>query len=84
MKMIKLSALRTGRLYPPGNIPGTHFCLHSLLVPWSKTELRIPLLSLRVFVAYERVKPTHSFLLETESTPGPQYDPKDYINEKFQ
>ena len=22
----KLSALRTGRLYPPGNIPGTHFC----------------------------------------------------------
>jgi len=21
-----LSALRTGRLYPPGNIPGTHFC----------------------------------------------------------
>jgi hypothetical protein len=22
----KLSALRTGRLYPPGNTPGTHFC----------------------------------------------------------
>jgi len=22
----KVSALRTGRLYPPGNIPGTHFC----------------------------------------------------------
>ena len=22
----RLSALRTGRLYPPGNIPGTHFC----------------------------------------------------------
>ena len=21
-----MSALRTGRLYPPGNIPGTHFC----------------------------------------------------------
>ena len=21
-----LSALRTGRLYPPGNTPGTHFC----------------------------------------------------------
>ena len=21
-----LSALRTGRLYPPGNAPGTHFC----------------------------------------------------------
>jgi hypothetical protein len=21
-----LSALRTGRLYPTGNIPGTHFC----------------------------------------------------------
>ena len=28
MKVIRLSALRTGRLYPPpkGNIPGIHFC----------------------------------------------------------
>ena len=26
MKVAKLSALRTGRLYPTGNIPGTHFC----------------------------------------------------------
>ena len=26
MKMVRLSALSTGRLYPPGNIPGTHFC----------------------------------------------------------
>jgi len=24
-KVVRLSALRTGRLYPPGNIPGTHF-----------------------------------------------------------
>jgi len=22
----RLSALRTGRLYPPGNTPGIHFC----------------------------------------------------------
>ena len=22
----RLTALRTGRFYPPGNIPGTHFC----------------------------------------------------------
>ena len=22
----RLSALRTSRLYPPGNAPGTHFC----------------------------------------------------------
>jgi len=27
MKVVRLSALRTGRLYPPGNIPGTHLCL---------------------------------------------------------
>ena len=27
MKVVSLSALRTGRLYTPGNIPGTHFCL---------------------------------------------------------
>jgi hypothetical protein len=26
MKVVRLSALRIGRLYPPGNIPGTHFC----------------------------------------------------------
>ena len=27
MRVVRLSALRTGRLYsPPGNIPGTHFC----------------------------------------------------------
>ena len=26
MKVVKLSALRTGHLFPPGNIPGTHFC----------------------------------------------------------
>jgi len=25
MKVVRLSAVRTGRLYPPGNIPGTHF-----------------------------------------------------------
>ena len=27
MKMVRLSALSTDRLYPPGNITGTHFCL---------------------------------------------------------
>ena len=26
IKVLRLSALRTGCLYPPGNIPGTHFC----------------------------------------------------------
>ena len=26
MKVVRLSALRTGRLYFPGNIPGSHFC----------------------------------------------------------
>jgi hypothetical protein len=26
MTAVKLSKLRTGHLYPPGNIPGTHFC----------------------------------------------------------
>ena len=27
MKVVKLSAPRTDRLYPPGNIAGNHFCL---------------------------------------------------------
>ena len=26
MKVVRLSAVRTGRLYSSGNIPGTHFC----------------------------------------------------------
>jgi hypothetical protein len=26
LKVVRLSALRTGRVYSPGNIPGTHFC----------------------------------------------------------
>jgi len=26
MKVVRLSALRTGRINPPGDIPGTHFC----------------------------------------------------------
>ena len=26
IKLVRLSAPRTGRFYPPGNIPGTHFC----------------------------------------------------------
>ena len=32
MKVVRLWALRTDRLYPPGNIPGTHFC-YSLSEP---------------------------------------------------
>jgi hypothetical protein len=30
-KVVRLSALRTGRLYPPGDIPGTHFCWNTQL-----------------------------------------------------
>ena len=26
MRVVRLSALRTGRLYPTGNTPGTHIC----------------------------------------------------------
>ena len=26
MNVVRLSALGTGRIYPSGNIPGTHFC----------------------------------------------------------
>jgi hypothetical protein len=26
LKVVWLSVIRTGRFYPPGKIPGTHFC----------------------------------------------------------
>ena len=39
MKVVRLSALRTGRLYPPGNIPGTHFC-YRLSRPQSHSAAR--------------------------------------------
>lgn len=26
IKVVRLSAFRTGRLHPPVNVPGTHFC----------------------------------------------------------
>ena len=38
MKVIKLSALRTGRLYAPGNIPGTHFLLEAESTPGPQSE----------------------------------------------
>ena len=48
IKVVRSSTLRTGNLYPPENILGTHF--------W----------------------------LRLESTPGPQWSRKDYVNENFQ
>jgi hypothetical protein len=38
-KVARLSVLRTGRLYPPGNIPGTHFCWR-LSWPQSHSEVK--------------------------------------------
>jgi len=32
-KVVRLSALRTGRFYPTGDIPGTRFCLTILNDP---------------------------------------------------
>jgi hypothetical protein len=34
MNVVRLSALRTGRLYPPGNIPCTHFCSGTAVAQW--------------------------------------------------
>jgi hypothetical protein len=39
MKVIRLSALRTGRFHPPGNIPGTRFC-YRLSLPKSHSAAR--------------------------------------------
>jgi hypothetical protein len=34
MNVVRLSALRTGRLYPTGIIPGTHFCWGHAVAQW--------------------------------------------------
>jgi hypothetical protein len=33
MKVARWLALLSGRLYPPGNIPGTHFCYEAESTP---------------------------------------------------
>jgi hypothetical protein len=43
MKVVRLSAVRTGRLYPPGNIPGTHFCYRLSQPTGHNAAGRIPL-----------------------------------------
>jgi hypothetical protein len=49
MKAVRLSALRTGRLYPSGNIPGTHFFyrlkLMATMRPEELCELKISMTS---------------------------------------
>ena len=34
IEVVRLSALRTGRFYPPGNIPGTQFLSEAESTPW--------------------------------------------------
>jgi hypothetical protein len=42
MKVVRLSALRKSRLYPPGYSPGTHFCLSEGLITAGKKSMRNP------------------------------------------
>jgi hypothetical protein len=43
MKVVRLSALRTGRLYHPGNTLGTHFCQRLNRAKWHSATGRIGL-----------------------------------------
>jgi len=64
--------------------------------PEGSRKLRFPYYMTTAQDGGKVVNPTHrpplptrkcswySFLLEAESTPGPQFDRKDYVNEKFQ
>jgi hypothetical protein len=56
MKVVSLSALDTGRLYLPGDIPGTHFCyrqsrLPSLVRPEGLNQRRILVIPQRIETA---------------------------------
>ena len=42
MKVVRLSVLRKRRLYPPGDSPGTHFCLSEGLITAGKKSMRNP------------------------------------------
>ena len=43
MKVVSLSALRTGCLYLPGNIHGTHFCKGAIVQPEGFCPWKIPM-----------------------------------------
>jgi len=44
MKVVNLLALRIGRIYPSGNIPGTHFCQRLSLLQGHSAAGRIMLM----------------------------------------
>ena len=58
MKVVRLSAVRTGRLYLLGNIPGTHFCwghavaqlVEALRYKPEGRGVRFPIVSLEFFI----------------------------------
>jgi len=51
MNVVRLSALRTGRLYTPGNIHGTYFCYWSTALEAGRSWVRFPMVSLEFFIA---------------------------------
>jgi hypothetical protein len=71
MKVVRLSSLRTGRLYPPGNIPGTHFC-YRLSRPqcYSATD-RIMSLKKSTNTIGNRTRYLRAFSLEPQPTAPP-------------
>jgi hypothetical protein len=58
MKVVRLSALCTGRLYPPGIIPGTHFCCRS---QWPR-GLRRRSTAARLLRSWVRIQQGHGCL----------------------
>jgi len=83
MKVVRLSALRTGHLYPPGNIPGTHFCYKLSQPQGHSATRRIMSMKNSNDIGGNRTRdlPTRSAV--PQPTAPPRNPPEFYATQKF-
>ena len=76
MMVVRLSALRTGRLYDPGNIPGTHLCYRLSRPQGHNAAGRIILIKISNEIVWNRTRDLPACCAvpqPTASPPAPDY-----------